>query len=151
MRTRVVSALMFLTATAQLYSQQPAANVDFNKQVQPIFTEQCVGCHKGSGAPSGLQLDSAAGALKGSSSGAVIVPGNSKQSLLAQRISDTAGNQMPPGGPLAKDQIDTIINWIDQGAKADVNPGELTQASPAPARVRPPLPTITTVATAAQE
>src|SRR5580700_3469522 len=117
MRFRAASVILLLSAAMQLRSQQPPSSIEFNQQVQPIFTENCVGCHKGANAPAGLQLDSSSGVLKGSSSGAVVVPGNSKQSLLVQRISDTSGNQMPPAGPLAKDLIRVIADWIDQGAK----------------------------------
>ena len=73
--------------------------------------------------------------MAGSSSGAVILPGNSKDSLLIQRISDTTGNQMPPTGPLAKEQIKLITDWVDQGAKMDV-PVESVSAAPA----APPIP-----------
>ncbi len=145
-----ISVLGFglVAAAAYLPAQQPANAVDFSKQVQPILFTNCTGCHKGSIAPVGLRLDSAAGVLTGSESGKVVIPGNSKESLLAQRISDTTGNQMPPTGPLTREQIATIVNWIDQGAKADVAPGELTRA---PVTCTGPLPTIASVTTAAQE
>jgi mono/diheme cytochrome c family protein len=144
MRFRAASILLLLSAAMQLPSQQPPSSIEFNKQVQPIFTENCVGCHKGANAPAGLQLDSSAGVLKGSSSGAVVVPGNSKQSLLVQRISDTGGNQMPPSGALSKDLIRIVADWIDQGAKTDGTPAPA--ASP-----RPGLPQISTVTSAPQE
>ncbi len=128
----------------------PAQQVDFQKDVQPIFTENCTLCHKGANAPSGLRLDTAAGVLSGSSSGKVVIPGNSKQSVLVQRISDTTGNQMPTSGPLTKQQIATIVNWIDQGAKADVKPEEISAARPAKA-APPPVPPVSKVETAADE
>ena len=105
-----------ITAAAQ------QATVDFDKQVQPILADNCTVCHKGTSAPAGLHLDTATGLMKGSAAGAVIVPGNSKNSLLIQRISDTTGGQMPPSGPLTKEQIKVITDWVDQGAKADVGP-----------------------------
>ena len=148
MRLRMVFGWVVLAAGFQLHAQQPANTVDFSKQVQPILDTNCIGCHKGSSAPANLRLDSPAGVLIGSDSGKVVIPGNSKDSLLAQRISDTNGNQMPPNGPLSKDLIATIVNWIDQGAKADVAPGELTRAHAAP---QGPLPTIASVTNAQQE
>lgn len=144
MRLRVVSVVLLLIAATQLPSQQPAANIEFGKQVQPILTESCAGCHQGASAPAGLQLDSASGLMKGSNSGAVVVTGKSRQSLLVQRISDTGGNQMPPGGALSKDQIRIIADWIDQGAKTD------GVSAPAPAP-RPTLPAISKVTSATQE
>ena len=129
-----------------LAAQRPA--VDFSKQVQPILDSNCTVCHKGASAPAGLHLDTAAGLMKGGESGGVIVPGKSKDSLLVQRISDTTGNQMPPTGPLSKDQIKIITDWVDQGAKADVGPIPAV-APAAPAIPRPP--SVSTIASAAAE
>ena len=111
--------VLLAISVAQSPSQQPPANIDFTRDVQPILLANCTGCHKGAGAPAGLRLDSATGVLQGSDSGKVIVPGNSNQSALAQRISDPSGNQMPPTGSLPKAQIALIAAWIDQGAKAN--------------------------------
>ncbi len=151
-----VNLFLILGVTAvNLAAQQPAADsgkaVDFSKQVQPILSTNCTMCHKGGSAPAGLQLDSAAGLMKGSSSGGVIVAGKSKDSLLVQRISDTTGAQMPPTGPLSKDQIKIITDWVDQGAKLDV-PVEAAAPAPAPAaRPVPPPPSVTAIASAAIE
>src|SRR5581483_305632 len=127
-----------------LYGQQPAAgSIDYKKDVQPIFYANCTVCHKGAAPPSGLKLDSAAGVLRGGASGKVIVPGNSHESVLAKRISETDGNQMPPSGPLAKQEISTIIQWINEGAKADISPADL--AAPQVSRVKRLQPTIAAV------
>src|ERR1019366_4898050 len=96
MRLRDNLFILLAVTGLPLAAQQPA--VDFNKQVQPILDTNCTVCHKGNSAPSGLHLDTAAGLMKGSASGAVIVAGKSKDSLLVQRISDTTGSQMPPAG-----------------------------------------------------
>src|SRR3974390_1335026 len=89
----------FLTVTAlaaglplTLSAQAP---VDYKKQVQPIFDTNCKACHSGGAAPGGLLLDSGGGLMAGSESGKVIVPGNSKDSLLVQRIREKT---MPPNG-----------------------------------------------------
>jgi hypothetical protein len=132
-----------LGAVTHVSSQQPAANVEYAKDVQPIFTANCVGCHKGASAPAGLQLDSPAGVFEGSSSEKVVLPGNAKQSVLAQRISDTTGNQMPPSGPLSKDQIAIIANWIDQGAKAEIGAGAMPSAAPVPISLPPSVSAVT--------
>ncbi|HYK62714.1 MAG TPA: DUF1592 domain-containing protein [Bryobacteraceae bacterium] len=143
----VISLLLCAGATVQLSAQR---SVDFSKDVQPILNENCILCHKGDAAPAGLQLDTAAGLLKGSSSGAVVLPGDAAKSVLAQRISDASGNQMPPNEPLAKEKIALIVDWINQGAKADVPPSQSTQAAP-PAKLRGPAPAIASVANATQE
>src|ERR1700722_5832694 len=100
-RVFLVLAVIFLGNATRLASQQqspanPPASVDFAKDVQPIFNAKCLACHSGSGAKSGLQLDTYEDVLAGGDDGKVVVPGDSKSSLLAQRISDTTGMQMPP-------------------------------------------------------
>ena len=132
MRLKVILVPMLLVSAAQLPSQPP----DFVKQVQPIFVGECSGCHRGATAPAGLQLDSVAGMMK------VIVPGNAKQSLLVQRISDTTGNQMPPNGPLSAEQIRLITEWVNQGAKT----GRAVTGTVAARALPPPAATITSAA-----
>src|SRR5215469_17917786 len=148
MRNHVVIFMLLCGGIPVQLSAQ--SSVDFSKDVQPILQENCIGCHRGDSAPSGLQLDTAAGVLKGGSSGAVVVPGDAGKSILAQRVSDAAGNQMPPNGPLAKEKIALIVDWINQGAKADVPQGQSAQTA-APARPRGPAPAIAAVANATQE
>src|SRR5579883_1945531 len=111
MRNRVLLSMLLCAGGVGRLSAQ--SSVDFSKDVQPILDENCVLCHKGGAAPAGLQLDSAAGVLKGGSSGAVVVPGDAAKSILAQRVSDTSGNQMPPSGPLPKEKIALIVDWIN--------------------------------------
>jgi hypothetical protein len=119
-----ILVLTLVTLATQLPSQQPAGssagNIDYKKQVQPIFDTNCKACHSGGAAPSGLLLDSGAGLMSGSQSGKVIIPGNSKDSILVQRIRE---GSMPPSGAgfgngsLPEAAIETISKWVDQGAK----------------------------------
>ncbi len=144
MRSTLILAGMFLVLAAQLPSQQ-SPTVDYAKQVQPIFNE-CAACHIGDAASAGLRLDNGVNALKGSSSGKVILPGDSKGSLLVQRISDTNGNQMPPSDMLTKDQIKIISDWIDQGANVNA-----TAAPAAPVAPRKFPPSVSSITSPAQE
>jgi hypothetical protein len=145
MRSTLIPVAMLLVLAAQLPSQQPAATVDYAKQVQPIFNT-CAACHIGPSASAGLHLDTAAGALAGSNAGPVIIPGNSKTSMLVKRITDTTGNQMPPSDMLSKEQIKIITDWVDQGAKPDAAGAP---AAPAVTKVFPP--SVTAIASAAME
>src|SRR5579871_6747182 len=111
MRVRYCSLLVLLTAAAtRTPSQQPPANVDFRKDVQPILVENCKLCHTGTSAPAGLELDTPEGLMAGGKSGKVVIPGNSKGSTLVQRIAE---GSMPPAAPLSKPQIATITAWVD--------------------------------------
>ena len=75
-RVRIVLLLAIVIPVLQIWSQQAAdTGVVFSTQIQPILTRNCQGCHQGGAAPADLRLDSAAGLLKGSVSGKVVVAG----------------------------------------------------------------------------
>ena len=60
--------------------------------------------------------------LKGGVSGPVLVPGDSANSLIVKRILGDAGPRMPMGSDsLQPDEITSIRNWIDEGAKVRVD------------------------------
>lgn len=91
--------------------------VSFTKQIVPIFTAKCAGCHirmsKG-----GFSMATFADLKKGSESGTVFSPGKGEGSRLVEVL---ATGDMPRGGggQLPADQIALITRWIDQGAKFD--------------------------------
>ena len=99
--------------------------VTFAKDIQPIFEKSCVKCHSGEKPKAKLNLQSAAGVLKGSKEGAVIVAGNSAKSPLVYSVAHVGDpdDYMPPLknkagiGPLDTAQVSLIRAWIDQGAK----------------------------------
>src|SRR5262245_27149847 len=92
--------------------------VDFKRQIEPIFARNCYQCHGAKKAMGQLRLDDKESAMKGGLSGAAIIPGDSKQSLLMKRIlgeGDVA--RMPMGGaPLKPAEIALIRRWINEGA-----------------------------------
>src|SRR5687767_7548131 len=51
--------------------------IDFDRDIDPIFTKHCYACHGPKKQKAGLRLDVAVDALRGSDSGVVIVPGKS--------------------------------------------------------------------------
>src|SRR5437899_9732657 len=82
-------ASMIPGASAQRRSAARASaqrRVDFKRQVEPIFARNCYQCHGAKKAMGQLRLDGKESALKGGISGAAIVPGDGKQSLLVKRI-----------------------------------------------------------------
>ncbi|HYE71945.1 MAG TPA: c-type cytochrome domain-containing protein, partial [Blastocatellia bacterium] len=99
-------------------AQQESANVDFVRDVQPIFQSGCAKCHFGEKVKGELHLDNKALALKGGLSGQVIIPGNSKDSRLVHRLLGLNDEKRMPLNvpPLSSAQIDLIRRWIDQGA-----------------------------------
>jgi mono/diheme cytochrome c family protein len=101
-------------------SEQSASRltVDFARDVRPIFERNCSGCHGAERAMSQLRLDVKRLAMKGGQSGAVVIPGDSKASLLMRRVLGLGGEQRMPLGkdPLKPEQIETLRRWIDEGA-----------------------------------
>ncbi len=93
-------------------SYNPQAQIDFVRDIQPIFQANCEKCHGATKASGFLRLDTKQLALK------VITPGDARDSRLLQRILGEGGQpRMPMGGePLKPEQIELIRQWIDAGA-----------------------------------
>src|SRR5580704_19035953 len=111
-------ALCALAMVGLFWGQAPSgpnqAKVDFARDVQPIFRQNCVPCHGPTQQNSGMRLDRRS-VIMGRRG---IVPGSSENSFLFHRISGIDyGIQMPPTGALRPEQVQTIKTWIDQGAQ----------------------------------
>src|SRR5215204_1456871 len=99
-------------------AQQATARVDFVKEVQTLLRQRCISCHGPSQQMMGLRLDRRRDAMRGSTFGTVIGPGNGEASRLFLRISgNTRGQQMPPTGVMEPEQIALMKRWIDEGAE----------------------------------
>ncbi len=100
-----------------------AEKIDFNTQIQPIFSENCYACHgpDEKAVKSELRLDTRDRAMKGGKDGKVIIPGNPTASPLLQRITETDPDEvMPPPKkkkPLKPEQISLIRQWLAEGAE----------------------------------
>ena len=105
--------------------------VDYTREIKPLLSRACVGCHGPAKQRGGLRLDTAAAVRAGGDSGLAILPGNAKQSRLVRAIRGEPGVEaMPPKPPrLTSAEIDLLARWIDQGAKAPA-----TEAALAPAK-----------------
>ena len=109
-----------------------AADVDYERDVKPLFMEKCSACHGALKQEAGLRLDAATLIRQGGDSGAAIVPGAASESLLLQRVSaEDADERMPPEGEgerLTTEQLALVRTWIERGAAAPVD--EVILASP---------------------
>jgi len=106
--------------------QQPVPQVEFNRDVRPILSDNCFTCHGQDEAArkGGLRLDDRANALAGGKSGlAAIVPGKPDESELLLRIMSAHDSEdlMPTAGskkaPLTPPQVATLRQWIAEGAE----------------------------------
>ena len=126
-------ALAFLAGACMLLSVPTlfAAPTPAYKDVAAIFADNCYGCHASSVKMGTFALDSYGALMKGGHTGPVIVPGKSAGSRLFQLVSGKATPAMPLNGrPLTAEQLATIQQWIDGGAKGPA-PGEVIAAAPA--------------------
>ncbi len=67
----------------------------------------------------GLDLTRRASALTGGETGAAIVPGQPEDSLLIDKVAE---GEMPPNGPLSKEQVAVVRAWIESGASYPSEP-----------------------------
>jgi hypothetical protein len=122
--------------------------IDFNRDIQPVLTSRCSGCHGPQQQMNGLRVDMADALLKGGNSGPVVVPGDSAASKLIQRVSSAQkGFAMPPvGQPLTAVEIAALRTWIDQGAKLPAAAARATNPKTAhwsfQMPSRPPVPDV---------
>ena len=119
----VLAVWFSLPIATEAASPEPAsARIDFNRDVRPLLSDNCFACHgpDEKQRQAGLRLDTREGAFGDRGGYRVIVPGQASESRLYQRIShEQEVARMPPPHfekrPTAE-QIDTIRQWIDQGA-----------------------------------
>ena len=120
----VVSCLLISNLSGQQSPTKPtpAQGVDFQRVVRPILSDACFHCH----GPDkntrmvDLRLDTREGAFTARENGTPIVPGNSKASLVYQRITEQdSSRRMPPESSnktLTLEQKDILKRWIEEGA-----------------------------------
>ena len=119
---RTVPALLFSLCTVVA---DAAAPVSFNRDVRPILSDRCYGCHgpdANKGRKAGLRLDQLAGATKELKSGErAVIPGDIENSEMVRRMLSTDPDDiMPPpelNRPLTKAEREVLIRWIKEGAK----------------------------------
>ena len=120
MKLVVLSMLLVLLAVDGAGADEA---ILFNRDVRPILSEHCWQCHgfDAHARESGLRLDVRENAIAAAESGAIaIVPHDAHGSELFKRIASAdPETQMPPASfkkPLSMTQIETLRQWISEGA-----------------------------------
>lgn len=101
-------------------------NVDFEKEILPIFRRNCLACHSATEAESDLVLETPQTILKGGSEGPAVVAMKSAESLLLKLSAHQKEPFMPPpdndvkAKSLTPEELGLIKLWVDQGATGEV-------------------------------
>jgi len=82
--------------------------VSFSQDVWPIIEKYALAAHGGKG---GVFLESYTDILN------YVTPGDPENSMLYKALIGDGLKRMPPDAPLPDDMIQTIYDWIKQGAK----------------------------------
>ena len=142
--------------TNPLTGSAPRADVSrAAREAGSILVGKCVSCHGAEKKKGGLDLTRRSSAISGGESGAAIVPGQPDESLLIEKV---AAGDMPPNGPLSREQVAAVRAWVESGAtylneplslpRADLDwwslrpvrrPGPPRYQAPDAARVRTPI------------
>ncbi|GAB5406993.1 MAG: PSD1 and planctomycete cytochrome C domain-containing protein [Aureliella sp.] len=92
--------------------------IDFAKDVEPIFAAHCADCHNADDSGGGLNLSSSSVFAAGDSGEIAVVAGDAAGSELIRRVTAAdEDRRMPPEeSPLSDEQIATLEKWIQAGA-----------------------------------
>ena len=130
-------ALLFLAHDTR------AAEIIFDRDIRPLLAEKCFACHgpDAQEVKGDLRLDLQDSVLKKDGTGA-IVPGDAKASELVRRVlSPDDGERMPPPDShktLTTAEIQSLQQWIEQGAIYSEHWAFLPTQRPVPPDVRTP-------------
>lgn len=111
-----LSAVLVLLQAGCVTPQQ----ISYHRDVVPIIENKCLPCHA---APDGtgylrsqLNLDTYELIMEGNAYGPVIVPGDSRHSILNMLVEERVDISLRTPHPLTAEEIKTLRLWVDQGA-----------------------------------
>src|SRR3954470_21090665 len=108
-----------VAVTALAIQASGADGPDFTKDVAPILTKYCAGCHNDTDREGKLSLQSYEAILKGGAKGGVVTPGQAELSRLIRVLTGAAKPAMPPEGEEAPKpaELEVLKSWIAAGAR----------------------------------
>src|SRR4051794_37195683 len=122
-------------ALFSLLAAYARAEVSFNRDVRPILSDRCFGCHGPDAVARKIRLplDSEA------ASRGVLTPGASGQAELVRRITaPSAAVRMPPaysGLKLSDKEIEVLTKWVSEGGKWERHWSFIPPVSPSQPKV----------------
>ncbi|MCC9602208.1 hypothetical protein LOC67_16755 [Stieleria sp. JC731] len=105
-------------AFAQARNASADDQIDYAKEVHPIFEAYCIGCHSKDDSEGGLALDSFEKLVDGGETGTAITPGVPTSSRLFLMMTGKLTPTMPPDDAEGPNEAELAIieKWIEQGA-----------------------------------
>jgi WD40 repeat protein len=108
-----------LCSSTVLAADSPGA-ISFEKDVAPIFVENCVGCHNANDKKGKYDMSTYDAMFKSPRNRALIVPGKPQESLMLLLLTGEEEPTMPKDAELLDPAIVAKVeSWIRQGAKFD--------------------------------
>lgn len=124
-KTTWMTALGLIGLAGGGYAAEPSQEpVSFARQVVPILTANCTGCHKPDKTKGDLDLTTYEKLMKGGKHGKTVVPGNPDESGLILTVSGEVPEMPEEGDPLKPEEIELLRRWVAQGAKDDTQEAE---------------------------
>ncbi|MFV9615815.1 MAG: c-type cytochrome domain-containing protein [Gammaproteobacteria bacterium] len=119
-RSRLGYIMFSLTLSACAFEP----TISYQSDIYPILKDNCLQCHvspNGIGfLKTGLNMASYESLMHGTIYGPVIVPGDSRRSVLNKLVEGRAGNYMrmphDKKDPLTKEEIEVLRLWVNQDA-----------------------------------
>ena len=114
---------VFVRAQSQPAGAAATESVDYAKDIEPIFKTYCYECHGPKKARGRLRLTTPESIRRGGTSGAVITPGKSADSLMIHRVLGLDGDDRMPldADPLPAD-VDRAAACMDRSGRAGFQP-----------------------------
>src|SRR5258708_5745314 len=143
--SRAILVVFFVTGSIALAAKAPISiaepnrttPVDFDQEIRPFLSDNCLSCHCQTTTKGGLNLETPELMLKGGDSGAAITPQKGRDSLILQAAAHQDDDlTMPPRDNKSKaknltpEQLGLLKLWIDQGAKASPKRERVVQWQP---------------------
>ena len=114
-----------IVSECQVCTEPAGETITFSEIQQDIFNVACVSCHGGASPTAGLDLsqgnayENLVNVNASTANASRVVPFSSEQSYLVDVLIGEKAPLMPPGTQLSQAKIDSVIAWIDRGAKND--------------------------------
>jgi mono/diheme cytochrome c family protein len=128
---RLLSVAAALAASSlSLSAQTPEQLEMFEKNVRPVFAENCQGCHNAKLKSGGLDLSSAEGLKEAAAAGFFGTAAEPDKSLILEALGYEGRIKMPPPGKLPGEKIAAIRGWVAAGAPTPATAESSTGSAP---------------------